>query len=60
MLVPLKNESVLLRILERTLTPGAEMSGLSRLLPSTVTGPRLLKPAMLSILFVAPTPNDAS
>ena len=30
---------------ELTLTPGAEMSGLMRFEPSTVTGPRLLKPA---------------
>ena len=42
------------------LTPGADTSGLSRLLPSTVTGPRLLKPAMLSPLSVAPTEKEAS
>ncbi len=42
------------------LTPGAEMSGLSRLLPSTVTGPRLLKEAILSLLVVAPTLYEAS
>src|SRR5215510_16158958 len=30
---------------EFTLTPGAAMSGLIRFEPSTVTGPRLLKPA---------------
>ena len=30
---------------EFTLTPGAAMSGLIRLEPSIVTGPRLLKPA---------------
>src|SRR6476661_9960762 len=30
---------------ELTLTPGAEISGLRRFEPSTVTGPRLLKPA---------------
>ena len=30
---------------ERTLTPGAAMSGLMRPLPSMVTGPRLEKPA---------------
>ena len=29
--------------------PGAEMSGLMRLLPSAVTGPRLLKEAMVSV-----------
>ena len=42
------------------LTPGAEMLGLSRLLPSIVTGPRLLKLAMLSPLSVAPTEKEAS
>lgn len=31
---------------ERTFTPGALMSGLDRPLPSMVTGPRLLKPAI--------------
>jgi hypothetical protein len=41
---------------ERVLVPGAVMSGLMRLLPSIVTGPRLLKPAMLSVPVVsAPT-----
>jgi hypothetical protein len=43
------------------LTPGAEMFGFRRLLPSTVTGPRLLKLAMVSLLFpVAPTLMEAS
>ena len=42
------------------LTPGAETSGLSRLLPSIVTGPRLVKLAMASLLSVAPTVNDSS
>jgi hypothetical protein len=41
---------------ERVLVPGAVMSGFIRLLPSTVTGPRLLKLAMLSVpVFKAPT-----
>jgi hypothetical protein len=31
-------------VAERVLVPGATMSGLIRLDPSTVTGPRLLKP----------------
>jgi hypothetical protein len=36
--------------------PGAEISGLIRLLPSIVTGPRLLNEAMLSVpVFNAPT-----
>jgi hypothetical protein len=41
---------------ERVFVPGALMSGLIRLLPSTVTGPRLLNEAMLSVPVVnAPT-----
>jgi hypothetical protein len=41
---------------ERVPVPGAEMSGLIRLLPSAVTGPRLLKEAMVSVPVVnAPT-----
>jgi hypothetical protein len=41
---------------ERVLVPGAVMSGLMRLLPSAVTGPRLLKEAMVSVpVFRAPT-----
>jgi hypothetical protein len=41
---------------ERVPVPGAEMSGLIRLLPSAVTGPRLLKEAMVSVpVFNAPT-----
>ena len=41
---------------ERVPVPGAAMSGLMRLLPSTVTGPRLLKEAMVSVPVVnAPT-----
>jgi hypothetical protein len=41
---------------ERVLVPGAVMSGLIRPLPSAVTGPRLLKEAMLSVpVFKAPT-----
>ena len=34
---------------DRVLVPGAVMSGLIRLLPSLVTGPRLLKLAMVSL-----------
>jgi hypothetical protein len=41
---------------ERVPVPGAAISGLMRLLPSTVTGPRLLKEAMVSVPVVnAPT-----
>ena len=41
---------------ERVFVPGAVISGLIRLLPSTVTGPRLLKPAIVSVpVFKAPT-----
>jgi hypothetical protein len=41
---------------ERVPVPGAAISGLMRLLPSTVTGPRLLKEAMVSVpVFNAPT-----
>jgi hypothetical protein len=34
---------------ERLLVPGAVISGLIRPLPSAITGPRLLKPAMVSV-----------
>ena len=41
---------------ERVLVPGAVISGLIRLLPSMVTGPRLLKLAIVSVpVFSAPT-----
>ena len=41
---------------ERVFVPGAQISGFIRPLPSAVTGPRLLKPAMLSVpVFSAPT-----
>jgi hypothetical protein len=41
---------------ERVPVPGAVMSGFIRLLASIVTGPRLLKEAMLSVpVFNAPT-----
>jgi len=41
---------------ERVPVPGAAMSGLMRLLPSAVTGPRLLKEAIVSVPVVrAPT-----
>jgi hypothetical protein len=46
---------------ERTPMPGAETLGFRRLLPSTVTEPRLLKLAIVSlaVLVVAPTLNTA-
>jgi hypothetical protein len=49
--VPLKfaYELSLAFVDERVPVPGAEMSGLMRLLPSTVTGPRLLNDAMVSV-----------
>ena len=41
---------------ERVFVPGAVISGLMRLLPSLVTGPRLLKLAIVSVpVFNAPT-----
>jgi hypothetical protein len=41
---------------ERVPVPGAVMSGLMRPLPSAVTGPRLLKEAMVSVpVLNAPT-----
>src|SRR5574341_1563905 len=60
MLVPLREPYPPPGKLELTPTPGADTSGFRRLLLSTVTGPRLLKLAMLSLLVVAPTANDAS
>jgi hypothetical protein len=56
--VPLASsiEVVAALVADRVLVPGAQMSGLSRMLPSTVTGPRLLKEAIVSVLvFKAPT-----
>ena len=56
--VPLKfaYELSLAFVDERVFVPGAEMSGLIRLLPSAVTGPRLLKLAIVSLpVFSAPT-----
>ena len=56
--VPLKNAYELSEafVEERVGLPGAVMSGLMRLLPSEVTGPRLLKPAIVSVpVFNAPT-----
>lgn len=56
--VPLKfaYELSLAFVDERVFVPGAEISGLIRLLPSAVTGPRLLKPAIVSLpVFSAPT-----
>jgi hypothetical protein len=55
--VPLKfaYEVSLALVQERVFVPGAEMSGLIRLLPSAVTGPRLLNPAIVSVpVFSAP------
>jgi hypothetical protein len=55
--VPLANVYELSETLEadRTFEPGALMSGFIRPLPSTVTGPRLLKEAMVSVpKFSAP------
>jgi hypothetical protein len=56
--VPLANVYALSAVLEadRVLVPGAVISGLIRPLPSAVTGPRLLKEAMVSVpVFSAPT-----
>ena len=56
--VPLANVYALSAVLEaeRVLVPGAEISGFIRLLPSAVTGPRLLKEAIVSVpVFSAPT-----
>jgi hypothetical protein len=52
--VPLKfaYELSLAFVHERVPVPGAEMSGLIRLLPSAVTGPRLLKEAIVSVPVV--------
>ena len=49
--VPLKfaYELSLALVDERVPVPGALMSGLIRLLPSAVTGPRLLNPAIVSL-----------
>ena len=56
--VPLKFAYELSQALwhERVSVPGAVISGFIRLLPSAVTGPRLLKPAIESVpVFNAPT-----
>jgi hypothetical protein len=46
----------LVLLAERVPVPGAVISGLMRLLPSAVTGPRLLKLAIVSVpVFNAPT-----
>ena len=61
--VPLKNayELSLAFVHERVGLPGAVMSGFIRLLLSAVTGPRLLKPAIVSVpVFSAPTVYVAS
>ena len=41
-----------LLLAERVPVPGAAISGLMRPLPSLVTGPRLLKPAIVSVPVV--------
>jgi hypothetical protein len=56
--VPLKNAYELSEVFteERVGLPGALISGLIRPLPSAMTGPRLLKPAIVSVpVFNAPT-----
>ena len=58
--LPLSVEYELTGLLERTLEPGAETSGFNRLLPSTVTGPRLLNDEIVSDEVVEPTENEAS
>ena len=46
---------------ERFGLPGATMSGLTRFEPSTVTGPRLLKPASVVVPVVsAPVVKEAA
>jgi hypothetical protein len=61
--VPLEGpyELSLVLVDERVLVPGATMSGLMRLEPSTVTGPRLLKPTTEFVPVVsAPVEYDAA
>src|SRR6266536_234893 len=61
--VPLKvmYELSLVLIDERVFVPGATMSGLRRPEPSTVTGPRLLKPARVIVAVVsAPVEKEAA
>jgi hypothetical protein len=61
--VPLKGPKAesLEPIAERVDVPGATMSGLIRLEPSTVTGPRLLKPTTEFVPVVsAPVEYDAA
>ena len=61
--VPLANVYALSAALDadRVLVPGALMSGFIRPLPSAVTGPRLLKEAIVSVpVFSAPTEYVAS
>ena len=59
--VPLKVAYPPLEVAERTLTPGAVISGFNRLLPSAVAGPRLLKLAIKPVLAViAPTVYEAA
>jgi hypothetical protein len=58
--VPFSSAYWLLRIDERTLTPGAATLGFSRPLPSMVIGPRELKAASASAQSMAPTVKTAS
>jgi hypothetical protein len=45
---------------ERTLTPGAEISGFILFEPSDVTGPRLEKPASALLMSMAPVEKEAA
>jgi hypothetical protein len=49
----------LVLVVERTFSPGAEMSGLRRFDPSEVTGPRLLNDASTLLMLYAPVENEA-
>src|SRR5712691_1267780 len=59
MLVPSKTAYVFGGYDDRTVWPGAVMSGLIRV-PWKMAGPRLLKPASVFCCVVAPTVNDSS
>src|SRR5258706_15460398 len=45
---------------DKTSTPGAAISGFMRFEPSAVTGPRLLKSAILPLRSIAPTEKTES
>jgi hypothetical protein len=49
----------LVRVAERTETPGAEIFGFSKF-GGNVPGPRLLKLAKVLVLSIAPTENEAA